>query len=659
MKRWRLDLNNVKDDSSTDLVRMISTVNEKLANKIGGYAVTIYNDAKRLTLSAFSFPSRQLAFQIGQAFSINNPDQNAKDVELLNLQYLTPICHAEILDCIVEVEHGLIEKKVNECLALSLRCDGSVDRTNIDKIYILAKLINADGKLESLFMGVGQQHSRGAAGLYETMKTTIEAIAPRFYETTVKKMSSFVTDGASINTGDKSGLWSRLDADKASIDGTHKILKIWCAAHRSDLIVKDLGDNVKEFQTVTKMCSNTASHFNRSPMRASDLKEISVKYGIKLMSLPTMYEVRWCEYTHQLLHGILLSWECIVRYFAEVSDPTGKAYGNYLLNYNHLKMVAFMTDLLLVFKILQQRLQSDHLNPVSMQTHVATFKNTIGLLKNNTPLLGGWEERLLLEIQIENVSSDDGEIEEKMKWHGIELDVEYIEKRGAARRIRNNDFVRAEILNEVIRLTDHRFEENEALFQTLSPFINLRADTDIKRVHDLIGSDLELVLLNIQFNELCRSSELKRLNIYQIISHLAANFDSFETLLTAFARIAAATPHSADVERSISANNLLKTNLRSQLALKTENKYLFIHFNLPPLIDWNPRKSVINWLNKKIRRDHALSIGNNRRKTTQQRFFAGVFAKIDGLENESFDSDYGSDEENMIQSNASKRRRVE
>lgn len=646
------------DDCSTELIRMISAANEKLANKIGGYSVTIYNDAKRLTLSAFSFPSRQLAFQIGQAFNINNPLQNAEDIEKLNLQYLSPSCHTEILDCIVEVEHKLIEKKITDCLALSLRCDGSVDRTNIDKIYILAKLINADGKLESLFLGVGQQSSRGADGLYETLKTTIDSISPRFYETVVKKMSSFVTDGASINRGDKTGLWTRLDADKASFDGILKLWKIWCAAHRSDLIVKDLGANVKEFQKVTSVCSSTAAHFNRSPMRAAELREISVKYNIKLLSLPTMYEVRWCEYTHQLLHAILTSWECIVRYFEEVPDSTGKAYGNYLLSYMHLKMVAFMADLLLVFKILQQRLQSDDLNPISMQLHVTTFKNTIQAMANNTSLLGGWEEQLLNEVLIQSEESDSGEIIESVSWKGIELDVDYIEKRGAARRARTNDKVRSEILNEVMRLTDFRFEGNERMFEILSPFINLNPDSDIRGVHEALGNDLELVMLNIQFSELCRLAEFKNLNIHQIITQLAARGDTFGAVLTVFSRIAAATPHSADVERSISANNLLKTNLRSSIDLKNENKYLFIHFNLPPLIEWNPRKCAIHWINKKIRREHVLSIGDRKRKTTQQRYFAGVFAKIDDLRHETYDSDYGSDEEaNGIQTHESKRRK--
>lgn len=158
--------------------------------------------------------------------------------------------------------------------------------------------------------------------------------------------------------------------------------------------------------------------------------------NIKLMALPTMYEVRWCEYTHQLFDTMLSSWECVVRYFEEVSDPVGKPLGNRLLRYEHLKMMAFITDLLLVFKILQQRLQSDSLKPISMHSYVTTFKSTIAAMRSQ-PLLGGWEEKLEQEIQVTDGVDQDNEDEddatEKVSWKGIELDVEYIERRSHRR----------------------------------------------------------------------------------------------------------------------------------------------------------------------------------------------------------------------------------
>lgn len=58
---------------------------------------------------------------------------------------------------------------------------------------------------------------------------------------------------------------------------------------------------------------------------------------------------------------------------------------------------------------------------------------------------------------------------------------------------------------------------------------------------------------------------------------------NYNEILTLLSRIHVLTPHSADVERCISANNLIKTPLRNRLSVETENKYLHIYFNMPVL----------------------------------------------------------------------------
>lgn len=102
----------------------------------------------------------------------------------------------------------------------------------------------------------------------------------------------------------------------------------------------------------------------------------------------------------------------------------------------------------------------------------------------------------------------------------------------------------------------------------------------------------------------------------------------------------AATPHSADIERSVSANNLLKTALRNKLDITTENKYLFVHFNMPPLSKWSPDKAVINWINKKDRRTHNLIIENEDNKSKNQEYFKGIFEEANDKRTDA--SDYES-----------------
>lgn len=118
----------------------------------------------------------------------------------------------------------------------------------------------------------------------------------------------------------------------------------------------------------------------------------------------------------------------------------------------------------------------------------------------------------------------------------------------------------------------------------------------------------------------------------QIVRFLLLSED-YTTLAIAFARILAAKPHSADVERLISASNSLKSYGRSRMSVDTENMYLFIHYNLPPLASWDPTPSVVHWLN---RRDRRL---RQRPKGKQQQYFHGVFQEASQSHMVEYDSD--------------------
>lgn len=191
----------------------------------------------------------------------------------------------------------------------------------------------------------------------------------------------------------------------------------------------------------------------------------------------------------------------------------------------------------------------------------------------------------------------------------------------------------------------------------LAPFIRFdRTNTDIEAIHKFIAPDVDLVSLSVQFREICDSPQLKKMPLTGLVSHLAKNDTtvSYQEILTVLARLIAATPHSADVERSISANNLMKTNLRSSLNLTTENKYLHIHYNMPPIAEWDPRETVVSWINKKERRNHDLTIDNETRKTKEQRHFNGVFLSYENVserENEIEENDF------VDEINAAKRRK--
>lgn len=90
--------------------------------------------------------------------------------------------------------------------------------------------------------------------------------------------------------------------------------------------------------------------------------------------------------------------------------------------------------------------------------------------------------------------------------------------------------------------------------------------------------------MHVQFSDLTNAKDLKgqRLSAKNLLQYLIDERRSayFREMAIVVARIIALTPHSADVERCISANNQLKSDKRTCLSVETENKYLYVRFNI-------------------------------------------------------------------------------
>lgn len=64
------------------------------------------------------------------------------------------------------------KKELNASIARSIRIDGSVDRTQLDKIYVMVRLMSKEGAPELFLLGVGERTERLAIGLMNTVKRT-------------------------------------------------------------------------------------------------------------------------------------------------------------------------------------------------------------------------------------------------------------------------------------------------------------------------------------------------------------------------------------------------------------------------------------------------------------------------------------------------------
>ena len=129
-KLARLSMNELQASAPID--SQFIRGNKKLANYVGNCIYTVYNDAKRGTLSAFSWPSRVVATNIGSKFDINTEFTN---YEPNNLCYVNPTGHKEFFSAIVSSEKVKLEDALQNSLAISLRFE-------IDNEHVLAKTVN-------------------------------------------------------------------------------------------------------------------------------------------------------------------------------------------------------------------------------------------------------------------------------------------------------------------------------------------------------------------------------------------------------------------------------------------------------------------------------------------------------------------------------------
>jgi len=300
---------------STSMEVSIRNANRKNVSHVGKLMVQVYLDAKLLNLPAHNWPARYVSGEASFAYAYDAENQSHPTIpENINLQYVNPVCHLDLMSSIVKSYHQDFLKKIDDAWAISLRVDGSVDFTQIDKIYVMAKVINLDGSSELLFIGVGKQTQRKAIGLKNAVMAAIEATI-KDPKRLLRKVSSLCTDGTNVNTGDKSSLWLLLDQEMVSIDSEIPLLKIWCAAHRAELVWKGSVANFNAVVKALSVLSNIASYFNQSGLRRNELEQIGSDNNLAVFRLPKIFEIRWSQFSFTLIRNVLFSWKALVLYF--------------------------------------------------------------------------------------------------------------------------------------------------------------------------------------------------------------------------------------------------------------------------------------------------------------------------------------------------------
>lgn len=181
------------------------------------------------------------------------------------------------------------------------------------------------------------------------------------------------------------------------------LIKIWCAAHRSNLAWKDTSDTVSEVKHIVQTLVGLSKFFHTSAIRTRELHDIAKKNSCKLMRIPAFFQVRWTEFSFSLINSILISWHALVLFMQDSKEKEAKGCLLFLTNLDNLRLLSFLADTLLVFSRYQQKLQSDFITILDLTKETNFVAQKLKSIYTEN-LLGGWVNTLQDELD-QNVNS--------------------------------------------------------------------------------------------------------------------------------------------------------------------------------------------------------------------------------------------------------------
>lgn len=125
------------------------------------------------------------------------------------------------------------------------------------------------------------------------------------------------------------------------------------------------------YEMIMATITSIATYFRNSSLRLDELKSIAKERELTLLSIPKLFEIRWTEWTYTCARSILRSWHALVIYF-EKHKNEGIAFGffKFLTNYDKLKQMVFLADVLQIYQHYHKNIQSDNLTIMTLRMHI-------------------------------------------------------------------------------------------------------------------------------------------------------------------------------------------------------------------------------------------------------------------------------------------------
>ena len=179
----------------------------------------------------------------------------------------------EMLLILGQVIKNVTLEKVKRASCFALLCDEVCDIANNEQLVTFIKYVDPDSsKATTQFLSTKDLLTNSESANAETIKSTVlTQIAESKLE--VSKLTGLATDGASVMTGKRNGVASKLREE------SKLLLSVHCFCHRLALACNDANDDVAYIKTVEKILIQLWSLFHNSAKKTATYAKAVVNYN--------------------------------------------------------------------------------------------------------------------------------------------------------------------------------------------------------------------------------------------------------------------------------------------------------------------------------------------------------------------------------------------
>ena len=508
---------------------------------------------------------------------------------------------------------------------VSVLTDGSTDSGILEEEIVYVRYLH-NNKPTTQFAGIKYiPYKADAPGILKAIEDVLVSLKSvdkvsddEYLEKVYKKLLNCNFDGATVMSGCKSGVQTRLRVRQPGMVYTH------CTAHRLELAMLDSIKFDKYLQIFDENINNIFKFYYVSPTRRKELSDLAVVLEGEFKQLGRLKNIRWIQSRARALTLLETDYQVLVYDLESKSYGTSetalkaKGYAEFLKTPNFLFYLHFFQDIVEKLRPLSLQFQSDDLLVSHVPSKIEETKARIDVLHDSpgeayTRLLDGLSsdvndgylvyKEVILKKPSGRRSLDVENTPAGFKLHFAKIFEQIVEAVQDYLVIRFADFKKTP-LREMVKLFDlqkwpssfhgsqlRRTWGNAEVLSMAEYYEKYAFITTEER--DLAVKEWPLFRQKVVQR---KDPSKKDLEIFIDILADVTDIEGMALLLKIMMTISAST---AACERGFSSMNNEKTDLRTRLNNETLDDILRININGKPFEDFNPKQHVQSWLQTK------------------------------------------------------------